>query len=246
MDSRTVGEGIAILLVRRGPPMSYRLASSVLLVAALALGGCAGIQVQLEEEDVEFGAKLSPEGVRVGVVLFDDERAEPGDMGSMTTYLPPPVNTYRTAWIWGTLAFYTDEPLAREFTNAVAQGLAQIGCHVFRSPAPDAWTANDVRELARRTGAQCVVHGDVEAFRMLSEWTAADPADMVIEMTVRVYGPDGAVRFDRRIKEEGTKHLPPGEFGPLAAQELASQTFRGCIEALFHDPAFRRAFEEVP
>lgn len=229
--------------------MAYKLPlSRILVAAALALGagGCADIQVQLEEAAVDFGAKLSPEGARVGLALFDDARAEPGDLGSMTTYLPPPVNTYRTAWIWGTLAFYTDEPIAREFTNAVAEGLAQVGCHVFRCPAPKAWTADEVRELARRTGAQCIVHGDVKEFRILSEWTATDPADMVIEIEVRVYGADGAVRFDRGIKHEASKVLPPGEFGPIAAQELASQTFRACIEELFHDQAFRQAFEVSP
>ena len=220
------------------------LLSSVLVVAAC---GCAGIQVELTEARVDFGEPLGPSAATpVGLVLFDDNTPRPGELGSMTSYLPPPVNTYRFAWVWGTLKFYCDEPLAREFTNAMGEGLERLGCRVFRCPAPERWAQDNVRLLAQRTGAQRVVHGAVREFRIESKWTLSDPCRMSIVVDVRIFDESGKMLCDRTVREQSTRRLVAGELGAATAKEQAARSFQRCIEKIFGDRAFREALEVTP
>ena len=229
--------------------MSYLLPACAcfLSTALLVACGCAGIQVDLTEEKVDFGAPLGPSAAGpVGLVLFDDETPRPGELGSMTSYLPPPVNTYRLAWVWGELKFYCDEPLAREFTNAMGEGLERLGCRVFRSPAPERWEQDNVRVLAQRTGAQRILHGAVREFHIESKWTLADPCRMSIVLDVRVFDESGRVLCDRTIREQSTRRLVAGELGAATAKKQAALTFQRCIEQVFADRALRNALEVTP
>lgn len=222
------------------PPVLACLLSSVLVVAC----GCAGIRVELTEKEVDFGAPLGPSAATpVGLVLFDDDTPRPGELGSMTSYLPPPVNTYRLAWVWGTLEFYCDEPLAREFTNAIGEGLERIGCPVFRCPAPEQWQQNGLRLLAQRTGTQRVLHGVVREFNIESKWTLSDPCKMSIVVDVRVFDENGKTLFERTVREQSTRRLVAGELGAATAKKQAARTFQRCIEKLFGDRAFRGSLE---
>ena len=225
-------------------PKAPRICASLLAATLAAFTcGCAGIRVELAEQGIDFGTPLSSAADPVGVVLFADETSEPGELGSMTSFLPPPVNTYRTAWVWGTLKFYCDEPLSREFTNAVAEGLSRVGCRVFRSPAPPDWGQAGIRGLAARTGAPRIVHGTVHNFRIQSEWTLTDPCDMSIVFGVRVFDQDGNTLYDQIVEHDSTRYLVAGELGAATAQKQAAHTFQRSIEKLFRDTHFRKALE---
>jgi len=218
--------------------------AGLLSIALAAACGCAGIQVEFADQAIDFGAPLgSSAATPVGLVLFDDDTPRPGEIGSMTSYLPPPVNTYRLAWVWGTLEFYCDEPLAREFTNAMGEGLERVGCQVFRSPAPEQWDREGVRLLAQRTGARRVVHGAVREFHIESKWTLADPCKMSIVIDVRVFDESGGMLSATTIREQSTRRLVAGELGAVTAKKQAAEAFRRCIEKVFGDPAFRETLK---
>jgi len=233
--------------LRRWPGQgSLRTGRTIIaLVALTALTvGCADVRLGFSAEGIDFGAPApSLKSTPVGIILFDDARADLEDIGSFTSYLPPPVNTYRTAWVWGTLRFRTDEPLSREFTNIFAQGLREIGCPVFRSPAPVKWSESGVRELARRTGARRVVHGTIRDFRLKSNWTLASSCEMAVKLEVDVYDARGKCLFTRTYQQQSSRRLVSGEIAALVVQRQAANTFRECVESVFHDELFRRRLE---
>jgi hypothetical protein len=201
------------------------------------------VQVNLDaHEKMNFGeAVCSPQTAPVGLVLFDDDTSSPGELGSMTSYLPPPVNTYRLAWVWGTLEFYCDEPLSREFTDAFGAGLEQIGYPVVRSPAPRGWSTQEVHLVAERIGARRIIHGIVREFRIESKWTLTDPCRMLIVLDVRVFDANGAALCERTFRQQSTHYLVAGELGAAEARQQAAKTFQGCIEQAFADARFRGA-----
>jgi len=219
-------------------------APAIALAIISCTWGCAGIRVDFSKEEIKFGDPIeSVEKIPVGVVLFADARREAGELGSMSSFLPPPVNTYRTAWVWGTLKFYSDEPLAREFTNAVAAGLEHLGGWVFRCPAPAAWNRDEVKALARRTKARRIVHGTILEFNVRSRSTLADPAKMSAAVEVAVFDESGELIYFRVLREKSSRYLAAGEIAAVVAERQLAETFRKCVEQLFGDPKFREALE---
>ena len=224
---------------------TFSIAASVILLAVVWAGlGCAGIRVNFSKEKIKFGGPIaSLKGVPVGVVLFADERAEPGELGTMSSLLPPPINTYRSAWVWGTLKLYSDEPLAREFTNAVATGLTHLSARVIRCPAPEAWSKDAVKLLAERTKARRIVHGTILEYKFHSRSTLADPGDTSAAVEVLVFDESGKLLYFRIIKEKSSGYLGVGEIAALVAERQVARTFRKCVEKLFGDPKFRKALK---
>jgi len=218
--------------------------AAIAVVAVIIASGCAGIHVNLPQEEINLGKPIqSAEGCPVGVILFSDIRPDPDDLGDMTSYLPPPLNTYRTAWVWGTLSFYCDEPLTREFTNAIAGGVARLGFRVFRCPEPTEWNQKELALLARRTGARRIIHGTIREFKIRSNWTITDPSKMSGEFEVIVFSELGKLIYFKKINDHSSRFIGTGEIAAATAERQIARTFRNCIEKLFQDPDFRKALE---